>query len=130
MFKGLKNRWAEARADVLRKEVEDIIARAQSLDEEVNFYISQHLINALESVERNCGPLKNMSNDGKKTIAKDLSDLAKKSFDLDMGKGYGIFLCSAHIESQVLPGDNARYVQSATQELINIAQTINDQVQT
>lgn len=129
MFKNLKRNWDLARASVLRKEVEDAIHKIQGLSPEANYSISDYLLYALNSLLKRSGSLDNMSDDGKKAMAKDLADLAKQTFDSNMPKGFGIFLCAAHIESKALPGEDAEFVEAITQKLIDTAYEIDSQKQ-
>jgi len=130
MFKGIKNQWNEARAENLRQEVEDIVFRLQSFDEEMNFKISQYLLNTYNLVIQDYGSLDNVTNDGKKQISKQVKKLAKKVLDFNMAEGYGAFLCSAYIESQALPGQNAKIIESLVGNLIIAANEIDNNINT
>ena len=129
MFSKIKIKWAEARSDALRHEVEDSIAKIQTLDKEVSVNISQYIRCALDSVIKDSGSLTNLSSDGKKIIAKELQLLAKKSFDLNMAKGYGYFLCGSFIEAQALPGNNARAVETIVSGIISLADKLDTDAQ-
>jgi hypothetical protein len=46
-----------------------------------------------------------------------------------MGSAYGLFLLSAHLESQTVPGDHARFVQTATQHFVKAALEVEQSAQ-
>ena len=127
MFKGIKNSWNKARADVLRKEVEDIIQRLQTAEEAVNFRSATTLAEAYKNIESQFGLISNVSNNGKKQLAKKLLQDAKITFDFDMGKGIGLAILSAYLESMTLPGDDAKFVESVTFRMIDAALTVAEE---
>ena len=129
MFKSLKRNWALARASVIRKEVEDAINQIQGLSPEANFSSSGYIVHSINSILKRCGSLDNMSDDGKKAIAKDLTGLARQTFDYNMPKGFAVSLCAAHIEAKALPGEDAKFVETITQRLIDMAYEIDSQKQ-
>jgi hypothetical protein len=57
------------------------------------------------------GFMSNISEDGKKRLAKKVLAIAKKDFVFDMGRGHGLFLISAYLEAQTLPGKDAAFVR-------------------
>jgi hypothetical protein len=72
---------------------------------------------ALQEVERSIGPIANISNDGRRKIAARLRSGARSSFELDVGRGYGLFFASAQLEASALPGDDAGVVLDMTNKL-------------
>lgn len=128
MFGGLKRQWREARAKVLRGEFEDAVARLQGLALEVNTRAAATMAAAFRTVQSRYGNLENVSNDGKRQIAKEILRAAKEKFTLDLGAAYGLALTSMHIECQALPGDDARFVQLATTDILKTALEVADQV--
>lgn len=121
MFESIKRQWREARGEGLRCEFEDAILRLNGLDPEVNARASLTLAKALHEVETQHGPLTNISNDGKIRLAKQIRQAAKQKFTFDMGSGYGLALLSMHLESQTVPGDHGRFVQTAMQDFVKAA---------
>ena len=79
------------------------------------------LADAFHQFEAQYGPLSNISNHGKARLAKQLRHQARQKFNFDMGAAYGISLLSMYIESQAVPGDQARRVQKGTQDILQAA---------
>lgn len=121
MFKKIRSRWREARGDVLRKEVEDSICRLRAAAADVNARCAETFAIAYQQIIKEYGPLSNVSNDAKRAISKVLLQTAKTSFDLNMGRGYGLALLSAHLEAQTLPGEDAKFVLHVTQNMLDAA---------
>ena len=124
MFRKLRTRWQEADGDVLRKEVEDSIFRLQSADKHVNAICVQTMASTYRKIENSYGPLSNVSNKGKLQIAKTLLEQAKNIFDNNMGQGHGLFLLSAYLKAQALPGEDAQFVIQVTQDVLEKAQEL------
>ena len=91
--KKLRNQLREARADVLRKDVEDSFVRLRAASADLNCRVASELANADRALEQRYGPLAHLSPGGKQRIAGVLRSLAKKSFDADMGHGYALGFC-------------------------------------
>jgi len=121
MFERIKRQWREARGEGLRREFEDAVLRLNGLGPEVNARASLTLAKSLRELEAKYGPLTNISNDGKLRLAKQIRQAAKQKFTFDMGTGYGLALLSMHIESQAVPGDHGRFVQSSSQGFVDAA---------
>ncbi|WP_435236835.1 hypothetical protein ACR30L_04440 [Psychromonas sp. PT13] len=118
MFKRIKERWALSRADALFNEVNDLMVRVNSLDEDIQRNVIIHLLFAYKHVIKETHNVNNISVQGKKEIAKELLKLAQESFDLDMAKGFGVFLCSSYFEALTLPGSKAKMISNIIDGLI------------
>jgi len=121
MFSGIKKRWREARGDTLRVEVEDLVLKLQAADEAVNQRAVITLYEEYKNLESQFGEINNISDSGKVKLAKRLTKSARYVFEYDMGKGYGLLILSAYLESQALPGDDAEYVGLLTRQMLNAA---------
>src|SRR5665213_3484679 len=121
MFSGMRDQWRRARATELRKEVEDSIARLARGDDVVNVQCIAAVDDGMRFIGKEYGSLSNVSQDGKRELAKAFQRQARSAFNLNMGKGFGLALLSAHIEAQVLPGDDARLVERLLTEFLGMA---------
>jgi len=121
MFSSIKNRWREARGDALRKEVEDLVLKLQAADKAVNQRTTITLSEAYKNLESQFGTINNISDSGKVKLAKSLTKSARDVFEYDMGKGYGLLILSAYLESLALPGNDAEYVELLTKQMLEAA---------
>lgn len=126
MFEKLRNQLREARADVLRKDVEDSFMRLRAAGADLNRRVASELANADRALAQRYGPLANLSPGGKHRIAGVLRNLAKKSFDADTGHSYALFFLGAHLESQTLSGHHAEFVHTITAKMITLAQHVHE----
>lgn len=121
MFWKIKEAWRDAKGTELRKEVEDSVRRLVSIPDEMNLHVCMHMASGYEVIIKQFGRLENIPADGKLKIAKNLREMAQKSFNFDVARGHGLFLISAYIESQALPGNDAKFVQAALAEMLENA---------
>jgi hypothetical protein len=126
MFEKLRNQLREARADVLRKDVEGSFVRLRAASADLNCRVASELANADRALEQRYGPLAHLSPGSKQRIAGVLRSLAKKSFDADMGHGYALFFLGAYLESQTLSGHDAEFVQTITAKMLTLSQQVHE----
>lgn len=88
MFGKIKRTWNEARGSVLRSDLEDLRTRLPRQGEEVVQKCSQTMVDGFRSALDKYGPLSNISNDAKKTIAKQLQEEAKNCYNFNIGRKY------------------------------------------
>jgi hypothetical protein len=113
--------WREARGSALRREVEDTMLRLGPAGDEVNFHACLAMADSYHSLLERCGSISNMSAKGKKSTAKMLYQKARGCFDLNMGQGCGLFLLSAYVEAQTLPGNDAAFVKESMETMLQAA---------
>lgn len=121
MFRKIFQGWQEARGAILRKELEDTILRLNQLGTDTNQRACEALFLSYQFIEERHGSISNISNEGKKQLAKIIAKKARENFNLDMGKGYGLFMLSAYLESSALPGEDAAFVKAVCEEFIEMA---------
>jgi len=121
MFRSIKESWKLSRADRLRKELDDTILRLNGYSEAVNSRVAQALGSRFLELRQKLGPPENISDEGKEKIRKLLIEEAKKTYELDMGAGYGLALLSMYYESQILPGPDADHVRHVTDGYLQLA---------
>ena len=115
MFSGIKRRWAEARADVAAKEVEDFIRRFHDSGRASQGWAFR----AFDAVYSANGDVSNLSDDHKRALAKQYMQWARSAFhgsqnsmsgQLDAMSAPGAALLSLYYEALTLPGPAARHI--------------------
>jgi hypothetical protein len=124
MFSGIRERWREARASELRKEVEDSFQRLRAAGNEANLRFATHAADILQRLESQFGRLDRVSSDAKLKIAKELRGQARASFDQDQGQAYALFFISADLDAQTLPGSDAVFVKAMCASLLDAAMKV------
>lgn len=120
--------WKEARGKNLRKEAEDAIMRLGALPEDVNIRAADTLATMYHHINNESGPIENISNKGKIKLSKMLNSKARQSFEMDMGRGYGLALLSMYLESLCLPGNDAKFVHESTEEFLVAAIKVSEEI--
>jgi hypothetical protein len=132
LFEGIKKRWAEARADVAWKEIQDILLRYDRMDTNSRHFVSSAFDAVLSDVEENLGSLSEWSIEQKKECAKQLMISSRAAFatrgdsvhavTTRLG-AHGGALLSLYIECQTLPGSKAKAAVGAVYNWIEKAGT-------
>ena len=115
MFNRIKQRWAEARGDAARNEVEEILLRYHRLETPQRSLVSSAFSRTLSDLEHRFGAaLSEWSDERKKAVAKELNASSKNAFNArgdnlvaetnKLGAAYGRALLSLYLELQTLPG--------------------------
>lgn len=116
MFEGIKRRWAEARADIVSKQVDDILQRYERMNPNDRHWVFSGFDNVLSELEEQFGPAAKWNADDKKQVAKEIMQGAQKAFntrgdnmsaDMTRLSAHGAALVSCHLELQTLPGAQA-----------------------
>jgi hypothetical protein len=119
MFDRLKSRWAEARADVARKELDDILNRYERFDRGDKYWVFSAFRDVSNSVQEDIGEIKDIPATQKKLIAKSIAEdsrqAARQTQDSIHGHtsrigAMGGYLVSLYIEAQTLPGSEAERI--------------------
>jgi hypothetical protein len=84
MFKALVNQWRAARGTVLRQQVEDFAKRAAALPEPVSVRLVSTIAETFGSVLGQAGSVKNLSDQGRIQLGKELQARARDRFHTDM----------------------------------------------
>lgn len=128
MFKCITRRWYEARGGVLRDRFEDVMTRLEMLDQQVNMICALTLSSAYRALDRRCGPISNISNNARKSLAKRVMKEAKADMALCRGRGYGLYLLGALLEAETLPGEDAAFVRQNLEMMLQIASQVSEYV--
>jgi hypothetical protein len=117
LFEGIKKGWAEARASMASKEVEDILTRYNRMDPNSRYFVSSGFSSVLSALEDQHGPLDGLGIEQKKRFAKELITECRRAFQVG-GDGihaqttrlgaHGGALLALHLELQTLPGNRAK----------------------
>jgi|ERR1700678_2849911 hypothetical protein len=118
MFKSIANRWQVARGTELFKQVDEIARTMPTLQEQAGARCMATILSEMPALRERTGNFANVSNDGRKQIAKSLIAEARKSFDLDVGRGTALALISIYAESSALPGADAALAHSIAAQMI------------
>jgi hypothetical protein len=112
MFGRIKNQWKEARADVVRKSVEDILKRYNGY----GWYERYELLSAFDYTKRDLevehGAISEWRQETQSALVKQLFGAAKKGFESAPYGASGMALLSMYIDSHTIPGENAARLRS------------------
>ncbi|MBE0455379.1 MAG: hypothetical protein IBX58_17120 [Roseovarius sp.] len=107
MFGRIRNQWKEARADVVRKSVEDILSRYNGY----GWYERYELISAFDYTKRDLeiehGAISEWPQETQSALGKQLLEAAKKGFRTAPYGASGMALLSMYLDSHTIPGENA-----------------------
>jgi hypothetical protein len=116
MFESIRRHWAQARADVVSKQVEDILQRYERMNPNDKYWVFSPFEHMLSEVEDQHGALAEWNAERKSQIAKQIMHSAQKAFSARgdnmsaettrLGANGGALL-SCYLELQTLPGDQA-----------------------
>jgi len=116
MFSAIKKRWAEARADVIGKQLKDALERYDAMNPNDRYFVFSAFDTVLSDLEDQLGPLANWTSEQRKATAKQIMDASRQSFNTPgsgvhaetsrLGAHGGAFL-SLYLELQTLPGSQA-----------------------
>lgn len=126
MFNTIVAEWREARGRTLRQEFEYSVRNLSLASDDVHKNCDEVFAIGYQILERRYGSLSSLSNRAKRSIASELLRKAKKSFDFNLGNGYGLFMLSAFLESDALPGSDAKFVRQSTENLLATALRVVD----
>ncbi len=116
MFASIRRRWAEARADVVSKQVEDILQRYERMNPNDKYWVSSAFASVLSELEDQFGPVAKWDAEHKKQVANQIMKGAQQAFTTRGGNtfaettrlgAHGGALVSCYLELQTLPGDQA-----------------------
>lgn len=118
MFKSIANLWRGARGTALFKQVDEIARTMPSLQGQAGARCIATILSEMPALRERTGNFTNVSNDGRKQIAKSLAAEARKSFDFDDGRGTALTLMAIYVETSALPGADAARAHSIAGEMI------------
>jgi valyl-tRNA synthetase len=130
MFEGVRRLWAEARANSVAKQVDDILQRYQRMPPKDRFWVFSGFNAASSEVENQLGSVVQWSNEQKKQVAKQIMLSAQRAFtargnnmeaETTQLRARGAALLSHYLELQTLPGDRAANVAAAIENWRAIA---------
>ena len=116
MFESIRRHWAEARADVVSKQVEDILQRYERMNPNDRYWVSSAFDSVSSELEEQLGPVAQWDAEHKRQVAKQIMQRAQQTFttrgDNMFAKtsrlgAHGGALVSCYLELQTLPGDQA-----------------------
>lgn len=107
MFKGITNRWKEARADVVRPGVETILKSYCGY----GWYERYELLSAFDytknDLEDDHGNIAEWSKESQDAVVKQLKEGAKQGGQSASYGASGMYLLSLYIDLHTIPGENA-----------------------
>jgi hypothetical protein len=116
MFESIRKHWAQARADVVSKQVEDILQRYERMNPNDKYWVFSAFEHMLSEVEDQHGALAEWNAERKSQIAKQIMHSAQKAFSARgdnmsaettrLGANGGALL-SCYLELQTVPGNQA-----------------------
>jgi hypothetical protein len=123
MFEGIRRLWAEARANAVAKQVDNILQRYQRMNHTDRYWVFLGFNAVSSEVENQLGSIVQWSNEQKKQVAKQIMLSSQKAFtargnnniDAETTQlgAHGAALLSLYLELQTLPGDQAANVAAA-----------------
>jgi hypothetical protein len=116
---GLFDMWREARGNVMRKELEDVIARIQSANAPAMNAFYNNVDQTIETLREAYRPA---SNSDRKALLKE----CRRSFTEMWNRGdwpsaLGLGISALNVEAEFVPGKDAAYVKAETDRIIQKA---------
>lgn len=109
--------WRHGRAAELRAEFEDVLFRLRSLTDSEHERCLITMMMTRQQLLREYCPLQYISDDGILAMADAMRRSARRCVDIDAGGSWGYILVAVHIESLILPGEDAAFVSSMSERL-------------
>ena len=125
MFKSIANLWRGARGTKLFKQVDEIARTMPNLQGQAAARCISTILSEMAPLRERTDNFANISNDGRKQIAKSLMAEARKSFDLDDGRGTALTLIAIYVETSALPGADAAQAHSIAGQMIAGIEQVN-----
>jgi hypothetical protein len=131
VFESIRRQWAEARANVVSKQVEDM-QRYERMNPNDRYWVSSGFDAVLTELEEQLGPVAQWDADHKKQVAKQIMQGAQQAFgargdnmsaEATRLHAHGGALVSCYLELQTLPSDQADSVTRAIEGWRKRAQT-------
>jgi hypothetical protein len=122
MFESIRKHWAEARADVLADQVQDILQRYERMNPNDRYWVSSAFDAVMSELEEQLGPVAQWDAEHKQQVAKQIMQGAQQAFTTPGDNmsaettrlgAHGGALASCYLELQTLPGDQAANVVAA-----------------
>ncbi|MEA2864107.1 MAG: hypothetical protein QOC84_2063 [Bradyrhizobium sp.] len=132
MFEGIKKRWAEARADVASKEVEDILQRFSKMNVLDRQLIVSAFSTMLFELQDQFGTAISITAKEKEHLAKGIKGAAQKAYvtpgdnlfaHTSRVSAYGGALLALYLELQTFPGDQAVRVTASIEDWFKRAES-------
>ncbi|WP_369725160.1 hypothetical protein AB8Z38_11590 [Bradyrhizobium sp. LLZ17] len=132
MFESIRRQWAVARADVLSKQVDDILQRYERMNSNDKYWVFSAFNSVLSELEDQLGSFAHWSNEQKKQLAKQIMLSAQKALtergnniaaETTRISAHGGALLSLYLELQTLPGDQAASIVEAIENWRALAQS-------
>ena len=121
MWNAVVNLWREVRAQQLRKEFDDWYVRMQNVSPDFHLRTVRQIGSMYHGLESQLGSLDDVSVAGRRKIARQLMRRARSMLAVDQSCGYGWALLAMWLESQSLPGNDAGYVRTMSEQLVRAA---------
>src|SRR4051812_16733170 len=80
MFESVKRRWAEARGDVVGKQVDDILLRFDRMNPNSQYFVTSAFSSVLSELEDRLGLLNQWSREDKQSVAKQIMVSARQAY--------------------------------------------------
>jgi hypothetical protein len=116
MFESIRKHWAEARADVVADQAQDILQRYERMNPNDRYWVSSAFNSVLSELEDQLGPVAQWDAEHKTQIAKQIMQGAQQAFttrgdnmftETSRLGAHGGALVSCYLELQTLPGEQA-----------------------
>lgn len=125
MFGSIKNWMREQRGLQRLEQAESVSKGLFEKGDEVICRCALTMAETYHEIRSHYGSPANMHSEGKKKIVKHLFDDFEKTFEFDMGRGYGLFFLCMHFESQIQKCVLAESVLQLTTEMLMDAMKID-----
>lgn len=112
MFGGIRNRWKEARADVVRSSVADILERYKKYGSYERYELLSAFNYTKSDLEIEHGAISKCSQETQSSFTKQLMATAKLGFETAPYGASGVALLSMYIDTHTIPGENAAQLRS------------------
>lgn len=107
MFGLIKNRWKEARSDVVRSSVEDIFSRYRGYGKYERYELLSAFDYTKSDLEDEYGIIEEWPQETQSALVKQLLQTAKQGFQTSPYGASGMALLSMYIDIHTIPGENA-----------------------
>jgi hypothetical protein len=107
MFEGIRNRWKEARAAVLRREAEDLFRRYASFGGYKRYVFLSAFDSVRDHYEQELGEIRTWTDSRKAEVVSELRKLANEGWQMEPHGSMGAMMLNLYIDVQTIPGAEA-----------------------
>lgn len=115
---------------MLRDELDDAMVRLAGSPEVLNMQVADTFAAYYSAIQEEVGHYDLLGADVLKPLAKSLTRAARRDFGVNPGIAYGKALLAIHLESRILPGEDAAFVRQVTEQMLGAANEVRSGINT